>query len=200
MGQSEHSDDQTRPRSQPRRRRRPPWGDLLGGKPIERQIWSLGRKIARKEDDLTQAQFQKMVVLKDHYGIHGGDRPAPVGGVAPVDWVPWYQLSLRLASELDPSLTIVDTPPLSKTAPRWRGADGQLLLTLVETFKEMRPNRSIRWCLKEIQKYNANLQQYSLDELNTRYHEAQRHFGGAHHKAKRHFGSTEHRHKKKHPS
>ena len=101
-----------------------------------------------------------------------------LAGWHPADWVPWYQLSLRLASELDRSLTIIDAPPPSKTAPRWRGADGQLLLTLVETFKEMRPNRSIRWCLKEIQKYNANLQQYSLDELNTRYHEAKRHFGG----------------------
>jgi hypothetical protein len=168
----------TKRRSQRRGQRKPPWGNLLG-KPIERQFWSFDRKIARKEDDLARAQFQKMVALK-HYGIYGGDHPAPVLGVAPADWVPWYQLSLRLASDLDPSLTIIDAPPPSKTTPQWRGgADGQVLLTLVETFKEMRPNRSIRWCLKAIQKYNANLQQYSLDELNRRYHEAKRHFGSA---------------------
>jgi hypothetical protein len=171
-------DDQSTPRSRPMRRRQPPWGNLLGGKPIERHLWTFDKKIDRHEQDLTKEQYRRMLSLVAYYGI-GGDHEYPAAvGVAPAPGLSWYQLSLRLASELDPSLSVVDTPPPSKTAARWRGLDGQLLLILVEAIKENRPGRGLRWCLKEVQKYNTGLTRYSLDELNTRYHEAKRFFGG----------------------
>lgn len=166
-----------KPSLQPKRRRRPPWGDLLGGKPIERQIWIFNKKIDRDEEELAEQQFQSMLLLKAHYGIVGGDYPYPPVGVATAEWLPWYQLSLRLASELDRSLEIVDAAPPSKTAARWRGVDGKVLLRLVDIQKKIHPNHSIRRCLKEIQKRNSGLSQYSLRELNARYHDAKRHIG-----------------------
>ena len=51
-----------------------------------------------------------MLRLKRYYGIEGGEHDPPVG-VAPasVDWRPWYELALAVASELDESLKVVDT-------------------------------------------------------------------------------------------
>jgi hypothetical protein len=162
-----------------RRGRRPPWGDSLGGKPIGRQVWIFDEKIDHDEQDLAKEQHLRMLRLLDYYGIVGGDQQYPLAlGLVPPPELSWYQLSLRLASELDASLTTVDVPQPPKTARRWRGIDGKVLLTLIEALQENRPSRSVRWCLREVQKNNRRLARYSLNELNVRYHEAKSRFRG----------------------
>jgi hypothetical protein len=182
-------DQIARPRSQCKRRRRPPWGDLLGGKPIERQLWILGERTEWEEESLRAEQYSLMLRLKKHYGILGGENPAPAEGVAPADWLPWYQLALRIASDLDESLKIVHGNPPAKTAPRWRGSDGLFLLRQVDAIRETRPKRSIPWCLQEMQKRLPGLAKIPLRQLIVRYHEA-----------KKHFGTTEQTRKQTHPS
>ncbi|MGB8827604.1 MAG: hypothetical protein WCD25_30165, partial [Pseudolabrys sp.] len=168
----------TRSNVQQKRRVRPPWGDLLGGKPIERHVWTFDKTIDRHKHSLDNVQYLQMLRLMTFYGI-GGDHQYPAAtGVAPAPGLPWYQLSLTLACELDPSLRIVDSPAPSKTTARWRGHDGQVLLILVDAIKEVRPKSGLRWCLKEVQKYNSGLARYSLDQLKARYYEAKRHFRG----------------------
>jgi hypothetical protein len=180
MGRKQGGDssERSRPRSRPGRRRQPPWGNLLGGKPIERQVWNFNQKIDRSSDDIALEQYLKMLRVKNYYGITGGDHPYPIVGLVAPEWLPWYNLSLRLASELDDSLTIIDAPRSAKTAPRWRGLDGRVLVTLVDTLKETRPKRSIRWCLREIQKHNSDLARHSLKQLSSRYNEAKHHVDG----------------------
>ena len=46
--------------------------------------------------------------LKTRYGIIGGDHEYPTEGVGHIDWLPRYELALRLASDLDDSLKIAD--------------------------------------------------------------------------------------------
>lgn len=175
-----------------KRHRRPPWGNILGGVPIESRAWlfneiiELGNEIIRKE------QFERMLRLKRYYNIEGGEHDLSVG-VAPssVDWRPWYELALAIASELDESLKIVDTEPrpLGKTARRWRGTDGSMLLRLVAAVRETRPKRSIPWCLHEMQKRSPGLAKIPLPQLIVRYYEA-----------KKHFGATKQARKQRHPS
>jgi hypothetical protein len=159
-----------------KRRVRPPWGDLLGGKPIERHVWTFDKKIDRQS--LDKMQYLQMLRLMNFYGIGGDHRYPGAMGVAPAPGLPWYQLSLTLACELDPSLRIIDSPAPSKTTARWRGLDGQVLLILVDVIKEVRPKSGLQWRLKEVQKYNSGLARYSLDQLKARYYEAKRHFRG----------------------
>ena len=78
----------------------------------------------------------KMLRLKGYYGIFGGDFDYPIKDLGPSDWVPWYKLALAIASELDESLKIVDAKPRSKTAPRWRGGEGRVLLSLVKALSD----------------------------------------------------------------
>jgi hypothetical protein len=176
--QSGDSDDQTRPRSQPGQRRRPPWGELLGGKPIERQAWILGSRIEYEESCLASQQYSRMLLLKDYYGIVGGDHQYPTGGVGHIDWLPWYELALKIASDLDKSLKTVDAPRRGKTEARWRGSDGRVLLRTVDLIRENRPKQkcSIRWCLEQLRKKSPNLRKMPLRQLETRYYEAKRHF------------------------
>jgi hypothetical protein len=141
-------------------------------------VWTFDKKIDRHKHSLDNVQYLQMLRLMTFYGI-GGDHQYPAAtGVAPAPGLPWYQLSLTLACELDPSLRIVDSPAPSKTTARWRGHDGQVLLILVDAIKEVRPKSGLRWCLKEVQKYNSGLARYSLDQLKARYYEAKRHFRG----------------------
>jgi len=74
-------------RLQRKRRRQPPWGDILGGKPIERQTWMFGEKVEWEEQFLRNEQYSRMLRLKNHYDIVGGDNPYPTMGVAPADWL-----------------------------------------------------------------------------------------------------------------
>lgn len=126
----------TSKRTKRKARQRPPWGKLADGKPIE----DFGRTYHRvKVDDVSevghakkeknvrnefgesarQYQFKKMLLVKKYYGIEGES-----------GWRPWYDLALAIASEFDPSLKIVDPIPekTGKTAPRWRGTRGSLLI------------------------------------------------------------------------
>ena len=80
-----------------------------------------------------------MLRLKKYYGIAGGKNLYPIEGVGPTDWLPWYELALRIASDLDESLNFVDAPPPAKTAARWRGPDGLFLVRLVDSIQENRP-------------------------------------------------------------
>ena len=173
-------DRTARPRSSGKRRQRPPWGDLLGGKPIERQIWMFGDRIEWGEKSLGEEQFSRMLRLKEHYGMVGGHNPPPTTGVAPPDWLPWYELALRIASDLDDSLKIVDVSPPVRTAARWRGPEGALLVRLVNAIRENRskPKKpSVRWCLLVLRKKSPGLTEMSPSELEARYYDAKKRFG-----------------------
>jgi hypothetical protein len=156
-----------------KRRPRPPWGGILGGKPIERYAWGFNKKIDLGEQ-ARQFQYYKMLQLKRHYKIYGGDYDYPIKGVGPADWLPWYELALAIASELDISLRIIDAARHGKTARRWRGLDGLILLNLVEAHRNAFPNQSTQWHLERLRKRNPDLQQLPLKQLTARYYEAKR--------------------------
>lgn len=90
------------------RKQKPPWGDILG-KPIAYHF----KDIAKVE------QTEKMLQLKKLYGA-----------------ADWYELALKIASELDDALTIVDPPPKGKKAPRWAGAEGMQIINEVRIVRE----------------------------------------------------------------
>ena len=161
----------------PRRKSPPPWGRILGGKPIERHVWNFEEKIDLGPEHVQQMQFLRMVRLKTkHYGITGGDDVYPIKGLRSADWLPWYELALALACEHDDSLTIADAPRPGKTARRWRGGlEGLVLLDLVDSWRKAYPRRPTRWCLAQIQKRSPNYAKMSLKTLTVRYHEAKRH-------------------------
>jgi hypothetical protein len=156
----------------------PPWGDLLGGKPIERQFWVFGKKREQPEQRLRAQQYVRMRQLMSHYGIVGADYALPIGGVAPAEWFPWYELALAIARDLDPSLQIVDAAEPRKTAPRWRGGrEGALLLGIVEFELErtVHQQRSIRWILERVRKRFPEFGKMPIDELVARYYDAKNH-------------------------
>ncbi len=159
-----------------RRRLRTPWGSILGGKPIVRHAFMFDRRIDLSEDTLRRLQYVRMIQLKRHYQIQGGELDIPIKGLAPAPWLPWYELALAVASDLDDSLKIVGAQSRSKTSRRWRGGlEGDVLLDLVESWREVRPNRPVRWCLQQIRKLDpAGFGRIPLTTLVTRYHEAKR--------------------------
>ena len=186
---SEHTARRRRSRKNSNRgsnRPLPPWGNILGGSPIERQLWHFDQKVEQDEEFVRHEQFSRMLLLKDHYGILGGDVDYPIKGVAPVDWLPWYQLALKIALELDDSLSVVDARPRGKTAPRWRGPEGRMLVILVEEIKKSYPEhgRSVRWCLSQLMKRDPNYGR-DLDTLVARYYEAKKHFSTTRRSTKR---------------
>jgi hypothetical protein len=164
-------------------RSRPPWGNLLGGKAIERQIWAFGKKIDQPQQRLLAQQYDKMRKLMGHYGIVGADYGFPIGGfptgvVAPAEWLPWYELALAIARDLDHSLQIVDAPKPGKTAARWRGGrEGALLLGMVELELERtaHKNRGLRWVLERVRKRFPEIGKIPLNELVARYYDAKKH-------------------------
>jgi len=170
-----------------KRRLGPPWGNILGGKPIERQAWMFDEKIELDDELTRQLQYIKMLRLVAHYRIVG-DVDYPVKG-ATATGLAWYKLALAIASDLDDSLKIGEALPRTKTAARWRGPEGRSLLVLVDAMREARPGRSIRWCLEELRKRLPGLEKISLQQLDVRYHEA-----------KKHFAATEKARKQNHPS
>jgi hypothetical protein len=157
-----------------KQRLRPPWGNILGGKPIERQAWFFNEKIDLGDEFVRQEQYDKMRRLATHYQIIG-DLEYPVKGIDS-SRLGWYQLALAMASDLDDSLRIVDAPSPAKTTARWRGPEGLFLLRIVDAIRKTRPKKSIRWCLNEFRKRTPGLAQMSLDQLDVRYHEARKHF------------------------
>jgi hypothetical protein len=159
-----------------RRRRCAPWGKLLGGKPTERHTFMGDERIDLDEEYLRERQYFAMQFLLQHYGIVG-NVPLYPKGLADRSWWGWYELALAMASELDDSLKIVDSRPPGKTAPRWRGAEGASLIRSVDTLKKVKPNRSIRLCLRLVRQKVApnSYGQMTLEELEARYYEARRH-------------------------
>ena len=165
-----------------KRRPRPPWGGILGGQLIENRFCFFDEKRDLGEHYARLMQHIKMVTLKAHYGIQGGDNLFPTKGVGAAEWLPWYQLALAIASDLDDSLKIVDAKPPSRTARRWRGVEGSVLVDLVDIWKQLRPKRSVQWCLQHVQINDPNgFGQMPLKDLTVRYYEAKRH----HHTTKR---------------
>ena len=158
-----------------RRKSRPPWGNLFGGKPIERWAWYYNQKVDLGDDLVLRQRHMRMLQLKEYYGIFGGNFDYPIEGVGPSDWVPWYKLALAIASELDDSLKIVDAKPCGKTSPRWRGVEGRVLLSMVKAYRDIYPGRSTRWCLSRLLKQNPAFAK-SLAQLEVRYYEAKKHF------------------------
>src|SRR5262249_39911140 len=57
--------------AQHKRRQRPPWGKLLGSKPIERHRFVRDEKIELGEEFTQEVQYLRMLPLRDHYGIGG---------------------------------------------------------------------------------------------------------------------------------
>ena len=159
-----------------KRRRRAPWGKLLGGKPIERHIFIRDETIDLGDEFLREMQYWRMQGLLHHYGIVG-HVPLYPKGLADRSWWCWYELALAIASELDDSPKIVAGAPRGKTAARWRGLEGAELIRWVDTLRKVRQNRSIRWCLREVQKkiFPDSYGRMPLDQLVVRYHEAKRH-------------------------
>jgi hypothetical protein len=152
-----------------RYRRQPPWGKLLG-KPVERcATYSWDHEGVRREIEqlATAEQFDKMVKLKEHYGIDG------VTG-----WRPWYTLALRLAEELDDAIKIIDAPPrpTGKTAKKWRGVHGVALLRHVEEFRPSSIDGSDESALYELRKYMPDTYgKMPFRGLRRAYYDAQKH-------------------------
>jgi hypothetical protein len=88
----------SREKGRRKRRPRPPWGGMLGGKPIPGSAWNLNKKIDLREPALI-SQYARMLLLKEHYGIVGRVPSYPIAGVGNADWLPWYQLALAIASD-----------------------------------------------------------------------------------------------------
>jgi hypothetical protein len=162
-----------RPKGWRKRRSRPPWGGILGGKPIERFAWNFGEKIDLGEWPEIQ-QFEMMLRLKKFYGIAGPTPSYPIAGVQNADWLPWYKLALCIASDLDDSLKIIEPRPRGKTTRRWRGLEGRIFLGFVNTHRAAFPHRPVRWCIEQLRRMPA-YRQMSLKELVVRYYEAKRH-------------------------
>ena len=152
----------------------PPWGNILGGESIERQGWHFNSRVVLGEDYVQQEQYARMLRLMKHYQILGGDYDYPIQGDGPTDWLPWYSLALAIASELDESLKVIDAKPRGRTAPRWRGPEGRMLLTLVEACRVAYPGRSVRWCLEQLRKKDPGYG--PLNQLVVRYYEAKAYF------------------------
>jgi hypothetical protein len=159
-----------------RRRRPPPWSKPLVASKLVRHIFVGDEKIELDAEFLREIQYFAMQSLLQHYGIVG-HVPLYPKGLADRSWWCWYQLALTIASKLDDSLKIVDGPPPGKTAPKWRGAEGANLIRLVDQLKSVKPNRSIRWCLRVVQQkvIPNSYGRMTLGELEARYYEARRH-------------------------
>jgi len=170
----QHKANRARARAIRRRKQRPPWGDILGGKPIPGAVWNFNKKVDLG-DKARVWQHARMLRLKDYYGIEGRVSSYPISGVVPADWLPWYQLALAIASDLDDSLKIIDPARPRKTAPRWRGLEGEIMLTLVHEIHAAFPKRPVRWCIARFQKAAPEYGRMPLDELVVRYYEAKRH-------------------------
>ena len=165
-----------------KRRPRSPWGKLLSGKPIERHVFKHDEKIDL-EEFTQEMQYQRMLLLRDHYGIGGPVPRYPVAGLVDPSWLCWYKLALAIASELDDSLKIVDGTPRGKTAARWRGLEGAELIRLVDIIRKVKVKSkpsvrmpSVRGCLRVVQKrFPTSYGRMPFDQLVARYHEAKRH-------------------------
>jgi hypothetical protein len=159
------------------RKRRPPWGGLLGGKPIKRQVWNFDERIDLGEEHVRRMQFFRMRLLKEHYNIIGGDDEYPIKGVVAADWLPWYQLALAIASEFDESLKIIDAPRPRKTARRWRGLEGYVLLQFVNDYRRASPGKSVQWYLAQLRRRSPKgYGSIPLRTLVVKYQEAKRYW------------------------
>src|SRR5947208_855316 len=101
------------------RKRRPPWGDLFDGKPIERWRSDFPDIDAALERDARAEQCRRAVrIMHEHYGIQGTTGRQ------------WFEFSVALLQELDPALRTVAKPlmPMHVTAGRWSSAGGIQLL------------------------------------------------------------------------
>jgi hypothetical protein len=100
-----------------RNTKKPPWGDILGGKPIE--------PFERQGDfvmsvDTAEEMKCRMERLKDHYGAQD-----------------WYDLAVILAKQRDVALTVTSLggwlAQLRK--PQWNGRHGIELVALVDLLR-----------------------------------------------------------------
>jgi hypothetical protein len=146
--------------------RKPPWGDLFDGKPVERtaaknsQVGDYAERMARA--DLVR---RVMRVKSEHYGIEGETGSA------------WFELALKLAGELDKALTIVDPP---KSDAVWLGGRGLALIRELEILDEqhggaVKQDALFRMIKEEVQDdhpyYNM-----SPEAIKVAYHKACKHF------------------------
>jgi hypothetical protein len=158
------------------KRPKPPWGNFLGRKPIEGNAYVGAQKVELGEIARLQ-QYNRMVLLLRHYNIVGNVPTYPIARVGDSGWWCWYQLALAIAAELDDSLKIVEAKRPGKTAARWSGTEGRLLLTLVKVLRDSRPHRSLDWCLHQLQKVHP-YGQIPFKQFKSRYYDAVKYHGG----------------------
>jgi hypothetical protein len=83
------------------------------------------------------------------------------------------ELALAIASDFD--LKIINAAPRGRTAPRWRGLEGSILLEFVDEYRRAYPHRSVQWCLERLQRdFPKGYGQMPRRQLGVRYHEAKR--------------------------
>ena len=93
-------------------RKRPPWGDILDGKPIELWEWRDESLDGWKGKwfvpvDTAGEQRRRMEQIKDHY-----------------DASDFYDLALILASQRDVSLTVAPPQKVHRTTEKWTADSG----------------------------------------------------------------------------
>src|SRR5262245_11333880 len=81
-----------------KRRPRPPWGQLLGSKPIERHLFLRDEKIDLGEESTQESQYLRMLLLRNHYGIGGPIPRYPVAGLVDTSWLCWSKEHDELAT------------------------------------------------------------------------------------------------------
>ncbi len=136
------------------RKPKAPWGDLLSkpGRPPPRE-WASAEKWGPPN------KYQKMVRLKERYGADS-----------------WYDLAFAIASELDDALTIIDTQPKGKKAPRWVGPEGEALVQMVEDIRDEK-GEDLSWkkVLIELNKTEPKIHECP-DKLKADYWRARNHW------------------------
>ena len=146
----------------------PPWGNILGGKPIER--WCRRDDPAdgqMAEKEALHEQFRRMCVLREHYGINKG--------------LGWYKLALAIASELDNSLKIIDPAPrpAHKTSRKWATVEGVQLVAEIEAMRQQYPrpparNLPMSNCSPSIRSFHSRHRKMDFDSFKSRYYDALR--------------------------
>jgi len=147
------------------RKPKPPWGELLG-RPIERWFRRDDpRHGEAAENDAIAERSRKMLLLKKLYGANN-----------------WYNLVLKITSELDDALTIVDPPPrrTDEKAAKWRGAEGLQFLDEFDALREAMEAKvghevCVEAVLAEHQEVCERYSKMKPDVLKKNYYEALRH-------------------------
>jgi hypothetical protein len=128
-------------------RKRPPWGDILGGAPVP-----LFNEVADRWYSPAVETRRRMELLRERYGARD-----------------WYELAVALAAQQDIALTI-ERPP----GRRWDGGIGAELVTIVEPL--LAAGWTWQAIADELRDEHRDefYQTMTSDALRARYHDARR--------------------------